>query len=109
LSAVAAYQTHSGSPPAISQPDIEPAGLIEAEVEQAVQQAGGNPQVRWDKVIAAYLDGQINQGRAATLLGLSSYDLDERFRRLGIPRQIGPATIQEAQSEIDAALELLSQ
>jgi prevent-host-death family protein len=109
LSAVAAYQTRFGHPPPISQPDAEPAGLSEAEVEQAVQQAGGSPQVRWDEVIAAYLDWQINQGRAATLLGLSSYDLDERFRRLGIPRRIGPATIQGAQSEIDAALELLSQ
>ena len=109
LSAVTAYQTRSGHPPPSSQPDTVPAGLSEAEVEQAVQQAGGSPQVRWDEVIAAYLDWQINQGRAATLLGLSSYDLDERFRRLGIPRRIGPATEQEAQSEVDAALKLLSQ
>jgi prevent-host-death family protein len=108
LSAIAAYQTRSGHAPPISQPDTMPAGLSEAEVEQAVQQAGGSPQVRWDEVIAAYLDWQINQGRAATLLGLSSYDLDERFRRLGIPRRFGPATEQEAQSEVDAALELLS-
>jgi hypothetical protein len=76
-------------------------------VDQAVQEAGGIPQVRWDVVIAAYLDWQINQGRAATLLGLSSYELDERFRRLGLPR-IEPATEQEAQLEVDAALELLS-
>jgi hypothetical protein len=42
--------------------------------------------------MAAYLDWQINLGRAATLLGLSSYELDERFRRLGIPRRIGPGS-----------------
>ena len=108
LSAVAVYQTHSPHPPPIGQPDTEPAGLSEAEVEQAVREAGGLPQVRWDEVMAAYLDWQINLGRAATLLGLSSYELDERFRRLGIPRRIGPGTEQEAQSEIDAALELLS-
>jgi hypothetical protein len=42
-------------------------------------------------------------------LGLSSYELDERFRRLGIPRRIGPATEQEAQAEVDAALELIAQ
>jgi prevent-host-death family protein len=108
LTALAAYQTHSGHSPPISQPNTEPAGLSEAEVDQAVQDAGGIPQVRWDKVIAAYLNWQINQGRAATLLGLSSYELDERFRRLGVPRRIGPSTEQEAQSEVDAALELLS-
>ena len=109
LRAVAAYQNRSPHPPPISPPDIEPAGLSEAEIEQAVQEAGGSPQARWDKVIAAYLDWQINQGRAAILLGLSSYELDERFRRLGIPRRIGPATEQEAQSEVDAALALIAQ
>jgi transcriptional regulator with GAF, ATPase, and Fis domain len=108
LSAVAAYHARSPHPPPFSPPDTEPAGLSEAEVKQAVQKAGAMPQVRWDEVIAAYLDWQINQGRAATLLGLSTYELDERFRRLGIPRRIGPATEQEAQSEVDAALELLS-
>jgi prevent-host-death family protein len=108
LSAVAAYQASSDHSPPPSPPDTEPAGLSEAEVEQAIREAGGS-QARWDAVIAAYLDWQINQGRAATLLGLSSYELDERFRRLGIPRRIGPATVQEAQSEVDAALELLSQ
>ena len=108
LSAAAGYQTRSPHPPPISQPDTEPAGLSEAEVEQAVLEAGGIPQVRWDEVMAAYLSWHINLGRAATLLGLSSYELDERFRRLGFPRRIGPDTEQEAQSEVDAALELLS-
>jgi len=109
LSAVAAYQAPSSHPPPLNSPDTEPAGLTETEIERAVQEVDGSPQVRWDKVMAAYLDWQINLGRAAILLGLSSYELDERFRRLGIPRRIGPATQQEAQSEVDAALELITQ
>ena len=109
LSAVAAYQARSPHAPPGSHPDAEPTGLSEAEVAQVVQEAGGALQVRWDLVIAAYLDGQITQRRAATLLGLLSYELDERFRRLAIPRRIGPETQQEAQSEIDAAMTLVSQ
>ena len=108
LSAVAAYQARSPHPPLIEHPDIEPTGLSEARVEQVVQEAGGTLQARWDEVIAAYLNWQINLGRAATLLGLSSYELDERFRRLGIPRRIGPVTAQEAQREVDTALDILS-
>jgi len=60
-------------------------------------------------VLAAYLDGHINQGRAATLLGLSTYELEERFRRLDVPRRIGPETIEEAQAEVGAALDLISE
>jgi hypothetical protein len=108
VSAIVAYQARTPHPPSIGHPDLEPAGLSEARVEQVVREAGGSPQARWDEVIAAYLDWQINLGRAATLLGLSSYELDERFRRLGIPRRIGPGTEREAQLEIDAALELIS-
>ena len=54
------------------------------------------------KVITAYLDGHINLGRAAVLLGLSSYELDERFRRLEVPRRIGPDTTEEARAEVRA-------
>jgi hypothetical protein len=49
----------------------------------------------------AYLDRHINLGRAATLLAPSSYELDERFRRLEVPRRIGPATEEEAQAEVN--------
>ena len=106
LSAVVSYQARSPHPPPASPPDVEPAGLSKAGVEQAVREAQ-SPQVRWDVVMAAYLDWDISLGRAATLLDLSSYELDERFRRLDIPRRIGPATEREAQLEIDTALELL--
>jgi len=104
LSGVAVYQALPHHPAPISHPDVEPAGLSEAELEREVREAGGSVQVRWHKVLAAYLDGHINLGRAATLLHLSTYELNERFRRLGIPLRIGPATEEEARSEIDVAL-----
>ena len=86
---------------------MEPAGLGEAEVEQAEQESGGSLQARWNKVIAAYLDGHINLGWAATLLSISSYELDERFRRLDVSRRIGPETEEEARAEVNAALALV--
>ena len=107
LRAVAAYQTLPSHLAPVNDPTLEPAGLSESEVKQACQEAGGSPQVRWNKVIAAYLDGHINLGRAATLLALSSYELDERFRRLEVPRRIGPATREEALAEVDAAFALV--
>jgi predicted HTH domain antitoxin len=62
------------------------------------------PQVCWNRVIAAYLDGQINLGRAANLLDLSRFELDERFRGLDIPRRMGSETLDEARAEIAAML-----
>lgn len=106
LRAVAVYRAFVSHPnsnvPGLT--NIELVGLSEAQLGEA----GGTAQQLWDRVIAAYLDGQINTGRAATLLGLSSFELDERFRRLGIPRRIGSDSPQEAQAEVDVALDLIS-
>ena len=108
LRAVAAYQASPPHPAPFSDSAMEPAGLSEADVEQAVREAGGSPQARWNRVIAAYLDRHISMGRAAVLLGLSVYELDERFCRLDVPRRIGPETVEEAQAEVDAALGRMS-
>jgi prevent-host-death family protein len=108
LRSVASYQSLPPHPAPTNDPNLEPAGLTEAEVEQAIQEADGSSQARWNRVIAAYLDGHINRGRAANLLGLSAYELDERFRRLDVPRRIGPETIEEALDEADVALDLAS-
>jgi len=107
LRAVVTHQMRPPRPAPVNDPSIAPVGLKEAEVMHAWQEAGESPQARWDKVIAAYLDGHINLGRAATLLNLSSYELDERFRRLGVPRRIGPQTEEEARAEIQAAFDLI--
>jgi prevent-host-death family protein len=78
---------------------ITPAGLAEAELSELEVQA------RWNRIIAAYLDEQISLGRAATLLDLSRFELDERFRRLDIPRRVGPETAEEARAEIETVLD----
>lgn len=56
-----------------------------------------------DQIIWDYLDENINLGKAAELLNMSRYELMGRFERLGVPLRIGPASIDEAQQEIDAA------
>ena len=58
--------------------------------------------LRWALVVSAYLDEEINLGKAAELLGLHELELRERFITLGIPLRIGPATVAEAQAEADA-------
>ena len=55
-------------------------------------------------VLQSYLDDEISLGKAAELLALSRFDLQERFHRLGIPLRLGPATLEEARAEVAAAL-----
>jgi prevent-host-death family protein len=96
MRAVAAYHALSPHSSPLSDPETEPSGLTEAELLES------EPQVRWNRVIAAYLDGQINLGRAASLLDLSRFELDDRFRRLDVPRRMGAETLDEARSELEA-------
>lgn len=37
-------------------------------------------------------------------LGVSRFELMDRFERLGVPVQMGPATLEEAREEVAAAL-----
>jgi predicted HTH domain antitoxin len=59
-------------------------------------------ELRWAVVVSAYMDHEINLGKAAELLGMHELELRERFTRLGIPLRIGPADVAEAQAEADA-------
>ncbi len=58
-------------------------------------------------VIRDYLNQSISLSRAAELLGMSRFELMDRFKRLNIPLRLGPRTKQEAQDEINAALKAL--
>ena len=49
------------------------------EVQRAVSAAEGDAQAAWNRVLKAYLDGDISLGRAAQLLELSRFDLLERM------------------------------
>jgi len=62
-----------------------------------------DPDVR---ALHAYLADEISLGKTADLLDLSRFELQERFLRLGVPLRLGPATLEEARAEIDAALKL---
>jgi prevent-host-death family protein len=108
IRAMAAYRHLPPYPTPAVDPNVEPRGLSEEELaqylkgEEAIRAAGGETQARWNRVLTAYLDGHINLGRAAALLGLSRYELDERFRRLDVPRRVGAETVEEARAEVIA-------
>jgi predicted HTH domain antitoxin len=64
-------------------------------------------QLRWALVTSAYLDQQVNLGKAAELLGLHELELREKFLQLGIPLRYGPATVEETEAEVAALHEWL--
>ncbi|MEW5718857.1 MAG: UPF0175 family protein [Chloroflexota bacterium] len=53
-------------------------------------------------VVGAYLDREINLGRAAELLGLPRAELQKRFIAQGIPLRVGPQDLAEARAELNA-------
>lgn len=58
--------------------------------------------LQWSVVLGAYLDRQINLGKAAELLDMQEMTLRERFLELGIPLRIGPDDLAEARAEVAA-------
>jgi predicted HTH domain antitoxin len=79
--------------------------LVDAALQRLWRE---DEQLRWALVTNAYLDHQINLGKAAELLGRHELELRERFLQLGIPLRYGPATLEDAQAEADALHEWLS-
>ena len=55
------------------------------------------------RVIRDYLEERINLGKAAELLQLSRFELEESFQRIGIPVRRGARSIEDAQAEIATA------
>jgi prevent-host-death family protein len=104
LRAVAAYYAWPQQPSSSSVTDssLAPRGLDADEVKQAVVAAEGDAQAAWNRVLKAYLDGDISLGRAAELLELSRFDLLERVNRLDLPLRVGPVGLAEVQREVAA-------
>ncbi len=72
-------------------------------VDQAVAQVlAQQTELRWAVVVGAYLDGEINLGKAAELLGMHRLELQERFIAQNIPLRIGAETLEEARAEAAA-------
>ena len=55
------------------------------------------------ETIRLYLGQRFSLSKAAEQLGLSRFDLMDRFERLGVPLRIGSATLDEARDEISSA------
>jgi AraC-like DNA-binding protein len=54
-------------------------------------------------LLRRYLDEEISLGKVAHSLGVSRFELTERFERLEVPLRIGPATLEEARDEVRTA------
>ncbi|HZF12882.1 MAG TPA: hypothetical protein VFE33_29180 [Thermoanaerobaculia bacterium] len=65
--------------------------------------ANGPDDLREAQVLRDYLAERINLGKAAELLQLSRFELEESFRRLEIPLRRGARSIEDAQAEIAVA------
>lgn len=63
----------------------------------------------WSLVVSAYLDEEINLGKAAEMLSIHELELRDRFVALGIPLRIGPIDKAEARAEAQALNSWFSQ
>jgi prevent-host-death family protein len=100
LRALAAYYALPPHPAPVSDPSLAPRGLDQSDVKAAIAAAEGDPQAAWNRILAAYLDGDISLGRAAQLLGVDRFELTARLGRLELPLRLGSATQAEAWQEL---------
>ena len=77
--------------------------ILKALVDYALQETNDLQAGDVNEVIRLYLDEQISLAKASEILGLSRYELMERFERLEIPLRLGPETLEDAQEEIASA------
>lgn len=101
LRAVATWQPDPAAP--FGDPNAIPTGLHKEDLEKATSDYTNNPQAYWNLVIAAYLDINISMGKAAELLNVSRFELQDRLNRLDLPIHLGPRTIEEARRELEVA------
>lgn len=83
--------------------------LLRALAQCAIEGPGAQGPQKDDpdvQALQAYLADEISLGKTADLLGLSRFELQERFLHLGVPLHLGPATLEEARAEVDIALKL---
>lgn len=70
--------------------------MVDSALQSMIE---NNPDLAWSLVVSAYLDEEINLGKAAEMLDVHELELRDRFIALGIPLRIGPADKAEAQAE----------
>jgi len=64
---------------------------------------GREAEVGEGALLRRYLDEEISLAKLAEALGVSRFELMERFDRLGVPARIGPADVEQARAEVEAA------
>lgn len=79
---------------------------VDAALEKLLE---NDNDLAWSLVISAYLDEDINLGKAAELLHVHELELRARFVELGLPLRVGPGDIVEARAEVDALTSWLTQ
>jgi predicted HTH domain antitoxin len=77
--------------------------ILKALVDYALRETTDLQAGNVSEVMHRYLDEQISLAKASEILGLSRYELMERFERLGIPIRLGPETLEDAQEEVASA------
>ncbi|MCS6918616.1 MAG: UPF0175 family protein [Fimbriimonadales bacterium] len=78
--------------------EIEPE-RISVLLERALQ---SDPDLRWAVIVGAYTRGHINLGKAAEMLGVDRWSLQEEFRQRGIPIRTGASSVEEIRAEVEA-------
>ncbi len=73
--------------------------LVDAALRRLMEE---DADLRWGIVITAFLNQQINLGKAAEILKMHEFELRQRFIELGIPLRVGSADLAEAQAEVEA-------
>jgi len=77
--------------------------LAHCAIDRREQESPEDPDIG---ALQAYLADEISLGKTADLLGLSRFELQDRFFRLGVPLRLGPATLEEARAEVEEALQI---
>lgn len=77
--------------------DVQPERVAQA-IARALE---ADPELRWAVVVGAYLDEQISLAKAAELLEMDRWALQEEFERRGIPLHRGARDEAELRAEIE--------
>ena len=80
--------------------------LVDNALQKTIE---SDSDLAWSLVVSAYLDEEINLGKAAEMLGMHELELCDRFIALGIPLRIGPLDKAEARAEVQALNSWFSQ
>ena len=83
--------------------EVEPT-LVDEAFERLLAQ---EPALREKVVLGAYLDGDINLGKAAELLGVHSVALRKDFLERGIPIRVGSESEESLKAEMTGAEQMV--